>query len=386
MTATRTIPFARPWITDEDRQAVLDVLHRDVLTHGPEGRQFEKEFAQFMGSEAYAVSVSSGMAALHLAYFQMGLGPGDEVIVPAQTHVATVHAVEIVGARPVFADCDATTGNINPENMERLITSKTKAISLVHFLGMPCNMDAIMATAHKHHLRVIEDCAIALGTRYKGKHVGLFGEGGCFSFYPVKHITTGEGGMFVTAHKEVAERVAKAKGFGVDRSFAERTIPGMYDVPTLGLNYRMSDINAALGRTQLRKIDEIIKRRRANFNQLQGALKHVKNIRILYAPEIHASNSNYCLSVVLEDFLRDQRNLIVGKLKECGIGTSIYYPQPVPRMAYYKKKYGYVPGAYPNAETISDHSIALPVGPHLEEANISYMGEAFKRIVEELKS
>jgi len=384
MNSTRSIPFAKPWITDEEREAVLEVLKGDVLTHGPQGHRFEEEFAKFLGGEAYCVSLSSGMAALHLAYFQMGLAEGDEVIVPSQTHIATVHAVEIMGARPIFVDCESKTGNINPALIEERIGPQTKAVSLVHFLGVPCDMDAIMDIASRHKLKVIEDCAISLGARYKGKHIGLFGDGACFSFYPVKHITTGDGGMFVTRHKDVAEQVAKARGFGVDRTFAERTIPGMYDVPTLGLNYRLSDINAAIGRCQLRRIDENLRRRRLNFMTLQNIASTLKDVQILGAPENNTVHSHYCLSIVFQGQLKNSRDEIALRLKESGVGTSVYYPQPVPRMSYYRKKYGYDKTRYPHAEFISDRSIALPVGPHLTKEDMIFIGEALKKIIREI--
>jgi perosamine synthetase len=230
------------------------VLGGDILTHGPENRAFESEFSRFVGGDARCVAVSSCMAALHLAYWQMGIGPGDEVLVTAQTHVATAHAVEAVGARPVFVDCKPDTGNIDPALLERAVTARTRAIGLVHFLGIPCDMDQILQLAARHGLKVMEDCALAVGARYHGTHVGLLGDAGCFSFYPAKHMTTGDGGMFVTRDGALADRVVKARAFGVDRGFGERSIPGIYDVPTLGLNYRMSDINAAVGRMQLARI------------------------------------------------------------------------------------------------------------------------------------
>lgn len=385
MSASRSIPFGKPWITETERQAVLEVLEGDILTHGPQSRAFEAEFAAFVGDEAHCVSLSSGMAALHLAYFQMGIGPGDEVLVPAQTHIATAHAVEAVGARPVFVDCDSTTGNLDVEKLERSITPRTKAIGLVHFLAIPCNMDAIMALAERHGLKVVEDCALAVGARYREKHVGLFGEAGCFSFYPVKHITTGDGGMLITRHKTVAERVTKARAFGVDRGYAERAIPGMYDVPTLGLNYRLSDINAALGRAQLRRIRENLEIRQRNFERLKSALAPLPHTRILDAANAATQSSHYCLSVVLTGPLAAHRNDVVLKLKEAGVGTSVYYPQPVPRMTYYRSKYGYEPSAFPNAAQISDHSIALPVGPHISLEDTDHIAERFTQVVEEIR-
>ena len=384
MTARVPIPFARPWITDAERAAVLEVLGGDILTHGPKNKAFEDEFTQFVGGEGYSVAVSSCMAALHLTYMQLGIGPGDEVIVPAQTHVATAHAVDMVGARAVFADCDPATGNMTAALIEPHITPRTRAIGLVHFLGIPCEMDPIMALAERHGLKVIEDCALAVGATYKGKHVGLIGDAGCFSFYPVKHLTTGDGGMFITRHADLAEKVRKARGFGVDRTFAERSIPGMYDVPTLGLNYRMSDINAAIGRVQLSRAGEILALRQRHFEGLRARLRDVPHTRLIDAASPETRNSFYCLSVVLTGPLTDSRTEVINRLKAAGVGTSVYYPQPVPRMTYYRDKYGYDAALYPEATAISDQSIALPVGPHLSDEDVEYIGDTFAGIVKEL--
>ena len=385
MTAPRTIPFARPWITDAEKSAVLEVLGGPVLTHGPQNHAFEHEFAAFMGGDAHCAAVSSCMAALHLTYFVLGVGPGDEVIVPAQTHVATAHAVEMVGARPVFVDCEPGTGNLDASLLPGLVTPRTKAISLVHFLGVPCDMDAVLNVARKHDLKVVEDCALAVGARYRGTHVGLLGDVGCFSFYPVKHITTGDGGMFVSRHKTMADKVAKARAFGVDRGHAERSLPGMYDVPTLGTNYRMSDINAAVGRQQLARVGTILERRRDNFTRLKAALAGIHDVRLLDAKSPDTANSFYCLSAVLLGPLAGKRDEIVRRLNAAGVGTSVYYPQPVPRMAYYRQKYGYRPGSYPNAEEISDCSIALPVGPHLTADDVDTIAGTFARTLEEVQ-
>ena len=408
----------------------MEVLHGDILTHGPQTKAFEQEFAGFVGGGAQCVAVSSCMAALHLAYLTLGIGPGDEVLVPAQTHVATVHAVEAVGARPVFVDCRPETGNIDPDRLESLVTERTRAIGLVHFIGIPCEMDAIMDVASRHNLRVVEDCALAVGAKYKGKHVGLIGDAGCFSFYPVKHITTGEGGMFVSRHKELAEKATKVRGFGVDRSYAQRAASGMYDVTCWGLNYRMSEIQAALGRVQLSRVGEILERRCRNFRALKQALAGQQNLRVLDAPgggrlgdgpvgpacragqllvgqvsqpvnqadrletcptsaarqagPTEVENSHYCLSVVLGGALAGRRDEVTVKLKEAGVSVSVYYPQPVPRMVYYREKYGYDAPAYARAAAISDQSIALPVGPHLTEDDVRYVADALLRVIGEL--
>ena len=384
----RTIPFGRPWITDDDRKAVMEVLDGHILTHGPQCAAFEAEFAAFLGDGAHCVTLSSCMAALHLAYLHFGIGPGDEVIVPAQTHTATAHAVEWVGATPVFVDCEAATGNVTADCIAAAVTPRTKAISVVHFVGIPCTMPPIMAIAERHGLKVIEDCAIAVGARCQGRHVGLFGDVGCFSFYPVKHITTGEGGMFVTRHRAVADAVRKLRAFGVDRTHGERTIPGMYEVPTLGLNYRMSEMQAALGRSQLRRIVENLARRRSNFEALKYSLASLfgENGRILDAFHADAASSHYCLSIVLQGEFQGRRDDIVTRLNAAGIGTSVYYPHPVPRLAYYRRKYGYKTTQFPFADEISDQSLALPVGPHIQKEDIEYMTSRLRTVLHEVRS
>lgn len=371
--AARAIPFGRPWITDDDRAAVLRVLEGHVLTHGPECAAFEQEFAAFLGDDARAVTTSSCMASLHLAYLHLGVGPGDDVIVPAQTHVATAHAVEWVGARPVFVDCDPATGNLTAEGIEAALTPATRAISVVHFLGIPCGMDAIARLARERGLFLVEDCALAVGSRFDGRHVGLFGDAGTFSFYPVKHLTSGEGGMLVTTSEAVERGVRALRAFGVDRRHDERTVPGMYDVPTLGLNYRMSELQAALGRSQLSRVEEILARRAANFAVLRDALAGAPDLRLLDASDPRQAQTHYCATVVLEGALGERRLDAVEALNAAGIGTSLYYPQPVPRMAYYRERYGYDAARYPEAERISDRSIALPVGPHLTTDDVRHV-------------
>ncbi|MBV5270896.1 MAG: DegT/DnrJ/EryC1/StrS family aminotransferase [Afipia sp.] len=384
MTQGRQIPFGKPWITEAERNAVLEVLAGDVLTHGPQAHEFEKEFALAIGG-GRALTLSNGTAALHLAYWQLGIGPGDEVIVPAQTHVATVHAVEIMGARPVFVDCDLATGNITSAAIEAAITPRTRAIGLVHFLGIPCEMSEIMEVAIRHNLKVVEDCALALGTKYDGVHAGLFGDAGTFSFYPVKHITTGDGGMLVTRNPELAEKISKARAFGVDRTFSERKVPGVYDVLSLGINYRLSDINSAIGRAQLKRLDVILERRRTNFARLKQCLAGIEDLAILDVVSPKQTNSHYCLTVVLDGSLASDRTEIINRMKARGIGTSVYYPHPIPRLAYYREKYGEDLSRFPNAARISDQSIALPVGPHLQVEDMDYIGQSLSEIVKELK-
>jgi dTDP-4-amino-4,6-dideoxygalactose transaminase len=380
------IPFGRPWITDADRAAVLEVLGGSQLAHGPVGRAFEQDFAAFAGEGAHCLATSSCMAALHLAYLALDIGPGDHVLVPAQTHVATVHAVEAVGARPVFVDCDPQTGNVDPDRLEASVGPRTRAIGLVHFVGIPCDMDRILAVAGRHGLAVVEDCALALGARWDGTHVGLLGDAGCFSFYPVKHVTSAEGGMFTTRRADLAARVEKLRAFGVDRGHAERTLPGLYDVVSHGLNYRMSDLNAALGRSQLARLDENLTHRRRTFAALAARLRELDGIEVLDARRPEAASSHYCLSFLLDPELAHGREKLARSLGAAGIGTSIYYPHPVPRLAWYREKYGEPGDRFPHATRTSDASIALPVAHHIGPAEVRRIADAVARGLEEIRT
>jgi dTDP-4-amino-4,6-dideoxygalactose transaminase len=257
------------------------------------------------------------------------------------------------------------------------VTARTRGIVLVHFVGIPCDMPSIMRVAERHTLRVVEDCALALGARWEGRHVGLFGDAGCFSFYPVKHLTTAEGGMFVSRHRDVATAVSKLRAFGVDRSHGERSEPGMYDVLGLGLNYRMSELQAALGRSQLRRMGENLQRRSDNFERLRRRVVEVPGVRVLDDERPAARSSHYCLTAVLDASRAPRRREIVARLNAAGVGTSIYYPHPVPRMTYYRERYPYESRRYAGAEQVSDRSVALPTGPHVSAADADYIGRQF---------
>jgi dTDP-4-amino-4,6-dideoxygalactose transaminase len=380
-TADREIPFGRPWIGEEEKRAVLAVLDGPILTHGPKGHEFEEKFTRYIGGGT-SITTSSCMASLHLATMHFGFKPGDEVLVPAQTHVATVHAVELVGATPVFVDCELKTGNVDLADFERKITPKTKGAIIVHFSGIPAKMDRIMEIASARGLKIIEDCALSVGARYKGKHTGLWGDAGCFSFYPVKHITTSEGGMFVSKDAETAKKVAHFRAFSVDRTHTERAIPGFYNVTGVGLNYRMGELQSALGVVQIDRIPEILRRRKENFTRLKAAMLALDCGTVLDSEVPEQENSHYCLSFILGGKWASRRNDLVARLKERKVGTSIYYPQPVPRMQYYKDKYGYDEKRFPNAARISDESIALPVGPHLNVEDMDHIASSFKRALE----
>ena len=268
------LPFGKPMIGVEEKEAVMRVMDGSILVHGPVSVEFEKKFATFTAAP-HAVSVSSCTAGMHLIYFALGYGPGDEVIVPAQTHVATAHAVELTGARPIFIDSEEKTGNININLIESAITSKTKAIAIVHYLGAPVDMSKINKIAKKYDLFVLEDCALSPGAKIDDIHTGLHGDAGVFSFYPVKHLTTAEGGMIILKDGELAKKLTLLKAFGVNRSHGQRKIPGVYDTIALGFNYRMSEIHAAIGVVQINKLTGFLAKRKENFKVLNEYLKDI---------------------------------------------------------------------------------------------------------------
>ncbi|MBX7207075.1 MAG: DegT/DnrJ/EryC1/StrS family aminotransferase [Verrucomicrobiaceae bacterium] len=379
----RVIPFARPVIGDAEKNVALEVLNGHVLVHGPRIHDFEHAFADWTNAPG-AVALSSCTAGLHLAYFGRGLGAGDEVIVPAMTHVATAHAVELVGATPVFVDAEAATGNIDIDQIEAAITPRTKALSVVHYLGMPVDMDRINAIAQKHGLFVVEDCALAIGSFFKGVHAGLHGDIGLFSFYPVKHMTTLEGGMAISKHADVLTRMTRERAFGVDRTHRERAIAGQYDVTCLGFNYRMNELQAAVGIEQVKRLDSFLTARKANYDTIAAGLRDVPGIALLQSTHGDFVSSYYCQSIVLEGALAAKRFEFVEALNKAGIGTSIYYPRPVPEFGYYRQKYGCSDGRFPGAARIAHQSIALPVGPHLQPGDAEYIAAAVRETASQL--
>ena len=323
----------------EEKDAVAAVLEGPILVHGPVAAAFERAFAEFTGAPN-AVSVSSCTAGMHLVYTALGYGPGDEVIVPAQTHVATAHAIELTGATPVFVDAEPVTGNIDIGRIAAAITPRTKALAVVHYLGVPVDMPAVLSVARSHGLFVLEDCALSPGATVDGVHTGLWGDAGVFSFYPVKHITTAEGGMVILRDGGLAAQLRLKKAFGVDRAHGERAVPGLYDAVALGFNYRMSEVHAALGVEQVKKLPGFLARRAENHQRLSELLAQADGLRVLPAPVGRLRSCHYCPSVVMDYQVEPLRPEIMGALTAKGVGSSIYYPQPVPRMTYYRHKYG----------------------------------------------
>lgn len=374
------IPFGRPLLDAEEIEAVTRVLSGPTLVHGPVSHEFEQRFAERIGSR-HAVALSSCTAGLHLSLLVNGVGPGDAVAVPAMTHVATAHAVEFCGARPRFVDVEADSGNIDPEDLAAAVTPELKAIMVVHYLGLPCDMDRILALAEKAGAFVVEDCALAVDATYGGAKAGTLGLTGCFSFYPIKHMTTVEGGMVTTDDEDVATAIAQRKAFGYDRALGQRAKPGIYDVTALGYNYRMSEVQAAVGLAQLGKLDAFQRARAENHRILKSALAELDEITVFEPLKGKAVSSHYCLNAVLPRDRSVARDRVVASLKEVGVGTSVHYPRAVPLMTYYRDKYGYREGQFPVAEWLAEQTISLPVGPHLKEGDALRIAEAFKEAV-----
>ncbi len=377
------IPFGKPIIGKAEFNSIKKVLNSSRLVHGSKTEEFEKSFSNFIG-DGFATSLSSCTSGLHLANIILGIGSNDEVLVPSLSHVATVHAVEYVGAKPIFIDADVKTGNIDLNLLQPKVTSKTKALIIVHYLGLPLNMDKVTQFCKKNKIFLIEDCALALGSRFKKKHVGLFGEIGAFSFYPVKHITTAEGGMVISKNKKMIDKVKKFKAFGYDRPLNQRIIPGMYDVNLLGYNFRMNEIEAAIGLEQLKRLPGFIKKRKINMNAYKSKIKNINNVRLIDNDLNEVVNSYYCAVIMLENSLKKKRNQILKMLVNKGIGCSIYYPGPIPNYKFYKKKYKTKVNEFKNASLFSNSSISLPLGPHINKSEINFICQQLHNIVEKL--
>ncbi|WP_420723694.1 DegT/DnrJ/EryC1/StrS family aminotransferase [Hwanghaeella sp. LZ110] len=375
------IPFGKPQLDTDVFDAVRTVLESGMLVHGTVTPAFEQAFAQRIGA-AEAVAVSSCTAGLHLTLFTRNIGPGDRVAVPAMTHVATAHSVELVGAEPVFIDVDPATGNMDPAALEA-VEGPLTVIMPVHYLGLPCDMDRILAVAQKKGAFVLEDCALAVDATWGDQKAGTLGLAGSFSFYPVKHMTSIEGGMVTTNDPALAHELRRRRAFGYNRALGERTRPGLYDVDILGMNYRMSEVEAAVGLAQLTHLDDFMADRSRNDAALRAILSRIDGLTLF--PDRHgkATSSHYCINAVLPRDGSVSRDRVVDGLNARKIGSSVHYPGPVPLFTYYSQKYGYKAGQFPVAEWLADQTISLPVGPHLTRGDAERVGNAFQEAYSE---
>ncbi|MCU0850992.1 MAG: DegT/DnrJ/EryC1/StrS family aminotransferase [Candidatus Thermoplasmatota archaeon] len=345
------IPIAKPLIGDEEKTAVMNVLNSGMLASGPRTEEFEKKFAEYVGTK-YAIATTSGTTALHLGLLGLGVTKHDEVILPSFSFIATANAVLFCDAVPVFCDVDPRTFNLAPEKIEKLITKKTKAIMPVHLYGQAADMNPIQEIAQKHSVHIIGDACQAHGAVYDGKMVGSFGDVECFSFYPTKNMTTGEGGMVTTNNQEVAELIISLRNHG-----REKTKWG-YEHGRLGYNYRMTDIGAAIGLEQLKKLPKNIQMRQKNAAYFDA---HLKTVEIPYVlPKATHAYHQYTIK-------SKNRDALTASLKKNEIGFGIYYPQPLHTYKHLKK---YAHDDLKNSETLGNEVVSLPVHPALSSQDI----------------
>ena len=369
------IKFSQANIDKKIIAEVNHVLKSGWLTHGKYSNNFEEELKKFTESK-YCTLVSSCTAALHLSCLALGLKKGDEVIVPAMTHTATSHAIEYTGAKPVFADINFNNGNIDHNYIKSLITKKTKALVVVHMAGRSCEMNEIVKIINNKKIHLIEDCAHGLGTKFKNKHVGNFGISGCFSFYPTKQITTGEGGAIITNNLKFYKKVKKLKAFGIDKDINERKKPGEYNVKSLGFNYRMTDFQAAMGLYQLKKYKKNLASRHKISKKYISYLQKNSN---LILPRYSKNDSYFVFQILLKN--KKAKLDLMQKLKENKIGISVHYGTPLPAMHYYKKKYNLPKLNYTHSRNYADRVISLPVYPKLSNDNIKYICKTINKYI-----
>lgn len=362
------ISYGRQFIDEDDIQAVVDTLRSPNLTQGPKIAEFERAIANYVGAK-YAVAFCNGTAALHGACFAAGIGEGDEVITTPITFAASANCVRYVGGTVVFADIDAETYNISPSEIERNITSKTKAIIPVDFTGQPADMDAINKIAMKHNLVVIEDGAHSLGAMYKGRKVGTLADMTIFSFHPVKPITTAEGGIIVTDHEEYYQRLLRFRSHGIEKTpYSLEQGDWYYEMTDLGYNYRMTDLQAALGISQLKKIDSFIKRRREIVEMYNEAF--LDSSKITVPKQLDGAESGWHLYMIQLDETINRKEVFVN-MREQNIGVHVHYI-PVYWHPYYQQL-GYEKGLCPVAEKWYEQALTLPIHPSLSGAEVEYI-------------
>ena len=381
------LPFAAPLLGHEEIEAVVECLQSGWLTTGLKVKQFESDFAAYItppGSPApHALAVNSCTAALHLALEAVGIGPGDEVITTPMTFTATAAVIEHLGARPVFADIDPVTMNIDPLQVERRMSPRTKAILPVHFAGQACDLDAISAIARAHGVPVIEDAAHAIPTRYHGQLVGTLSDITCFSFYATKNITTGEGGMVVTGNEAYAERMKLMHLHGMSRDAWKRYTQNgtwSYDILAPGFKYNLTDIAAAIGIQQLRKCDAFHARRRAIADQYDAAFANMSGIRVPQVAERDAHGWHLYVIQVDPAQVPMGRDGFIRELVARKIGISVHFI-PLHIQPYYRDRYGLAPGDFPNALAAYERIVSLPIYARMTDADVHDVIEAVQDVM-----
>ncbi len=356
------VPIAKVVMTEDEIKAVEEVLRSGMLRQGKKVEEFERLFAEKVGAK-FAIAVSSGTAALHIAYLAT-LEKGSKVLVPAFTHISTASMVSFAGCKPVFCDIDSKTFTIDVNDVVEKITAKTSAIAPVHLFGNACDIDELVEIAQDYKLKIIWDAAQAHGTKYKGKDVGSFDDLVCYSFYPTKNITTGEGGIIATNDPELNRKCRLIREHGQEKKYYHTT---------LGLNYRMTDIEAAIGIEQLKKLDTFIEKRVENAEFLTKHLRKISGIEVPHVkPGVKHTYNQYSILIDPEN-LGMSRDEFVSRLRERGIGVAIHYPRPLHLQPVFKEMLGTKEGDLPVSEEISERILSLPVHPFLRLNDLNYI-------------
>jgi dTDP-4-amino-4,6-dideoxygalactose transaminase len=381
------IPVSKPTITTKEIKEVVDSMKSGWITTGPKVKKFEEKFKKYVSAKE-AVALNSGTAALHLAYQVCGLKKGDEVITTSMTFVATVNMMLVMGLKPVFVDIEDKTLNIDVDKIEKKITKKTKAIVPVHFAGRPVKMDVIKKLAKKYKLKVIEDAAHAVGAKYKGKRIGSLSDATCFSFHPMKNITTGEGGMLTTNKPSFARNARALRFHGIDKEawarYSKKGKP-FYDVTGCGYKYNMLDIQAAIGLHQLDKLNKFNKKRAYLAGIYNKALGDIDELILPPIDCAYGTNSwhIYVVALKVED-LKIDRNEFILQLKKENVGCGVHYVA-VHRQPYYKKTLGYKKGSLPVCDYYSDRIMSLPLYPLMNRTDAQKVAAAIKKVIKKSK-
>lgn len=378
---TDFLPLAKATIDPEELKAVEEVLKSGWLTTGAKVKEFEENMQQYLQVKK-AIGLTSCTAGLHIALAALGIGPGDEVIVPAYTFVATAHVVEWLGAKPVLVDVEKDTFNLDPVAFEKAITPKTKAVIPVHYAGHACDMGAIMQIARKHNLWVIEDAAHAIGTEYGGKKIGNHSDAVVFSFYVTKTITTAEGGMIVTNDEEFGRKLKSYAYFGMDKdAFNRYSEKGswFYQIVDPGFKYNMNNIQGAMGVEQLKKLEQFIAKRRELAQHYNELLKDIPDLIIPI--EKSYTRHAYHLYPLLLNTNKVSRDEFITKLKEYNIGTSVHFI-PLHLHPFYQQKYNFNKGDFPTAEWLFEREVSLPMYPGMTLQDVEYVVNAIKEILQ----
>jgi UDP-4-amino-4-deoxy-L-arabinose-oxoglutarate aminotransferase len=379
------LPFTRPSITEVEIREVSETLRSGWITSGPRVATFEKEFSRYV-SASFGIAVTSGTAGFHILLQALGIGPGDEVITPSLTWPSPVNMMEFIGARPVFADIDRQTFQLDPASIERVLTAKTKAIVPVHFAGQPCDLDAFQALCEKHGLILIEDAAHAIGTEYRGQRIGSRKNPAVFSFHAIKNLTTGEGGLITVSDEKLRDRLVSLRFHGVDQDawkrYAREVSKG-YDLFEPGWKYNLTDLQAAVGLAQLRRIEEM-NARRAKLAELYDRLINDIPEIIRPAKVSYPSRHAWHLYTILIDSERTglTRDEFREEMRKRNIGTGLHF-LAVHQLSFYRERYRPSPKLLRNSEYVAARIVSLPLFPDMQEEDVVEVVEEIRNILDE---